>query len=183
MRSCVVQRLHPIVNVNGNGSRDARQIAADHKDHAKFAKRMSEAENSCRDQPGPGEWKNDPKQCASTTGAKNRGCIEQPPIQRFERRKEWLHGEGQAVKERGDDKTWERERQGMPKRLLPNPAKKSAWTESNKSVEAKHRGWKHQRKRNNRFEKKFSPPGSKSEPISERERDDQKNARDGKRQA
>jgi len=41
----VLQRLHSIVDVDGNGSRDSRQIAAHHQDNAEFAQGVRETQN------------------------------------------------------------------------------------------------------------------------------------------
>src|SRR5277367_1497389 len=60
--------------------------------------------------PGLESGRNAPK-CSQASSAENGGSIEQFAVNRLERRDERLYRERQAVKDGGEDKTHERERQ------------------------------------------------------------------------
>src|SRR4029077_15200925 len=150
---------------------------------AEFPQCVGKAQHQRSDQARPRERKNHPQKRANAARAKNRGSVEQPPVQRFERRNQRLYREGQAGNEGRQHQPGEREGEPVSEQRLPDLPDGAARAERDERIEAEHRRRKNQRQSDNLFEKEFSAPTRERQPVSQRHRNDKKKDRNGSRKA
>ena len=171
----VLERLHVIVDIDGDCACDARQIAADHEHDAEFAQRVSEAEHQRSDDAGNRERENHAPKCFEAAGSENRGSVEEFAVDGFEGCDEGLHGERQTVEDGSEDEPFKRKGHAVAKKRLPQFSQRAARAHGDEHVKAKNGGRKNEWKGYYSFEQKLASPIGIGEPIGERKSTGKKN--------
>ena len=108
----VVEVLHLVVKHDGEGAGCAGNVSAEHEHHAELAHGVEEAEHRCGNETGEQAA---PVVCGpGAQGQRQAGELRlRARLNRGEARCQRLHGEGEAVDDRADDKPGKRKRERM----------------------------------------------------------------------
>ena len=165
----MLHRLHVVVDIDRDRARNPFDIAADHKHDSKLSERVRETQDHPCDKSRRGKRDDQLEKCPHFGEAERPGGFDQFPVDLSERRRKGLHGERQAVENRGDQQAIERKRQWMADELRIEPADRAVRTDGHENVETKNGRRQHQRQRHNRLDEKFPAPRGIREPIGDRQ--------------
>src|SRR5215469_5719392 len=124
----VLEGLNLVIDSDGDGARDARNVATDHQHHSEFAERMSKAEDQRGDQAGNRERQRNLAEDAPASGSESCGSVKEACVHGFKRCDQRLYGKRQAVEQRRQQKTGESESQGVAEPCKPQLAQKAVRT-------------------------------------------------------
>src|SRR5262249_44794069 len=144
-----------VIDFDGDRARDAGEVAANHEDNAKFTKRMREAENDGRENAWEGEWENDAEKRAPFSCAENSRRGEEFRVDRFKRSDQRLNREGEAVQDRREYESSERECQRVAEDRHPQESERTMRTHEHQHVEPEDGGRQHQRQRDDDFQEEL----------------------------
>jgi hypothetical protein len=119
MGGVVLERFDVVVDGHRQHLCLARDVAADHQDHAELAHRMGKAEDARGHESRPGKRHDHGEEGIPGTGTQRRGSFQRLLADGLEGLLQRLHDEGHRVDHRGDDEASEGEGQGLQPARLP----------------------------------------------------------------
>lgn len=179
----VFDGLNVVVNGDGNGASGAGEIAANHKDDAKFTDRVGKSEDNGSDYSGKRKRKNNSSERAPFVCTEDAGSGEKFWVETFERGDEGLDAKRKTVENAGNDEASESEGERVTEESEPEFAERTARAHGDEEIEAEDGRRKNERKSDDGFDQEFGAKFGEDEPVGERRGEAEKNHGDEKSEA
>src|ERR1051326_6207797 len=121
----IIQSLHLIIDIDRQRSSDSGNISTDHKDHAELSQSMGKAQNSAGQHTCPRQRNDHPKKSFYIGNTEHPGSLNVLSLNASECCRDRLNREGQAVENRSEYQTTEREWKTVADNSLIPPPKKT----------------------------------------------------------
>ena len=167
-----------VIDGDGGGPSNAGQISANHQNDTEFAERVREAQDDGNDDTGQRERKDYLRKGAEAAGTENGGGIEEATVDRFEGGDERLHGKGKTVEHGGEHEAREGEGEPVAEQSLGDFSNGTVRAHGDEGIEAENGGREDERKGDDSLEQEFAAPIPESQPVSDRQPDEQQNRGD-----
>ncbi len=166
-----------------DGAGLAGDASADHQDDAELSERVGERQDDAGHDARAGEREDDPEERPGPGGAEGGRGLEKRSVDGGEGSGKRLDGEREAVEDRRDEETLEREREAGAEERLDGAADGAARSEEEEDVEPQDRGREDDRERDDRLDERLPAGPRRREPPGQRQAEGDEERRRGQGEA